>query len=182
MKHNADGIDTELIRLREENTRLKELLNRHEIAYESTSSPVIPVQKPAMSQLSLEEKVALFRSLFHGREDVFARRWYSPKSEKSGYQPVCTREWNPGYFDKKKYKCTECPNREFQPLGYNDIYRHLEGKDSNGKDVIGAYAILADNTCYFLCCDFDDKSCEHGYKDDVRAYLVIAYPLYIIDI
>ena len=39
-------------------------------------------------RLSLEEKVALFRSLFRGREDVFARRWYSRASDKSGYQPV----------------------------------------------------------------------------------------------
>ena len=27
--------------------------------------------------LSLEEKVDVFRNLFKGREDVFARRWYS---------------------------------------------------------------------------------------------------------
>lgn len=49
------------------------------------------------------------------------------------------------------------PNREFQPLGYDDIYRHLEGKDPNGRDVVGVYAILPDSTCRFLCCDFDDK-------------------------
>ena len=31
---------------------------------------------PAMKQhLSLEEKVDVFRNLFKGREDVFARRW-----------------------------------------------------------------------------------------------------------
>ena len=121
--------------------------------------------------LSLEEKVALFRNLFQGREDVFARRWFSPTTGKSGYQPVCAREWNREYCDKKKFKCAECPNREFQPLGYDDIYRHLEGKDPNGRDVIGVYAILPDNPCQFLCCDFDDKSCEHGYQKDVMAYV-----------
>lgn len=121
--------------------------------------------------MSLEEKVALFRNLFQGREDVFARRWFSPTTGKSGYQPVCAREWNREYCDKKKFKCAECPNREFQPLGYDDIYRHLEGKDPNGRDVIGVYAILPDNTCQFLCCDFDDKSCEHGYQKDVMAYV-----------
>ncbi len=165
-------MNNELARLQEENARLKSMLREHGIAFEAESTAVAPTQKP-MPQLSLEEKVALFRSLFRGREDVFARRWYSPKTEKSGYQPVCTREWNPGYCDKKKYKCAECPNREFQPPGYNDVYRHLEGKDPNGKDVIGAYAIQPDNTCYFLCCDFDYKSCEHGYKDDVRAYVAV---------
>ena len=34
------------------------------------------------------------RALFKGREDVFAKRWYSDVSKKSGYQPVCEREWN----------------------------------------------------------------------------------------
>ena len=50
---------------------------------------------PAMKQhLSLEEKVDVFRNLFKGREDVFARRWYSRTSGKSGYQPVCRNEWD----------------------------------------------------------------------------------------
>ena len=158
----------ELNRLRAENARLRALLTRHGIAADKPES-ALP-RKPA---LSLDEKVALFRGLFQGREDVFARRWFSPTTGKSGYQPVCAREWNREYCDKKKYKCAECPNREFQPLGYNDIYRHLEGKDPNGRDVVGVYAILPDNSCCFLCCDFDDKSCVHGYQDDVRAYVSV---------
>lgn len=121
--------------------------------------------------LSLEEKVDVFRNLFKGREDVFARRWYSRTSGKSGYQPVCRNEWDMKLCDKKKYKCTECPNRSFKPLEYEDIYRHLEGKSPEGQDVIGSYAILAGNTCNFLCADFDDKSCKHGYKKDVLAYV-----------
>ena len=115
---DSNDVINELARLREENARLKELLHRHGISFAAVDTPT-PAQRPAMPQLSLEEKVALFRSLFHGREDVFARRWYSSKTEKSGYQPVCSREWNPSYCDKRKYKCTECPNREFQPLSYN---------------------------------------------------------------
>jgi len=156
----------ELNRLRAENARLRALLTRHGIAADKPES-ALP-RKPA---LSLDEKVALFRGLFQGREDVFARRWFSPTTGKSGYQPVCAREWSREYCDKKKFKCAECPNREFQPLGYSDIYRHLEGKDPNGRDVVGVYAILPDNTCRFLCCDFDDKNCEHGYQKDVMAYV-----------
>ena len=123
------------------------------------------------SYLSLEEKVDVFRNLFKGREDVFARRWYSRTTGKSGYQPVCRNEWDRQLCDKKRYRCTECPNRLFKALEYEDIYRHLEGKSPDGQDVIGAYAILADHTCNFLCADFDDKSCEHGYHQDVLAYV-----------
>ena len=148
--------------LHKEVDRLQALLN----------SKDIPMTQPIMKQhLSLEEKVSVFRDLFKGREDVFARRWYSRTSGKSGYQPVCRNEWDRQLCDKKKYKCAECPNRLFKPLVYEDIYRHLEGKDPDGQDVIGAYAILADNNCNFLCADFDDKSCEHGYKKDVLAYV-----------
>ncbi len=161
-----ETMSDELSQLRAENARLRALLARHGIAADEPAPATL--RKPV---LSLEKKVALFRSMFQGREDVFARRWFSPTTGKSGYQPVCAREWNREYCDKKKFKCAECPNREFQPLGYDDIYRHLEGKDPNGRDVIGVYAILPDNTCQFLCCDFDDKSCEHGYQKDVMAYV-----------
>ena len=144
--------------LHKEINRLKALLDNKDIS----------VTQPVMRRhLSLEEKVDVFRNLFKGREDVFARRWYSRTSGKSGYQPVCRNEWNRQLCEKKRYKCAECPNRLFKPLEYEDIYRHLEGKTLEGQDVIGVYAILADNTCNFLCADFDDKSCEHGYEKDV---------------
>ena len=136
-----------------------------------SSKGVLSTQPTIKQYLSLEEKVDVFRNLFKGREDVFAQRWYSRTSGKSGYQPVCRNEWDRQLCDKKRYKCTECPNRLFKPLEYEDIYRHLEGKSPDGQDVIGAYAILTDNTCNFLCADFDDKSCEHGYQKDVLAYV-----------
>lgn len=148
--------------LHEEMDKLKALLNDRN----SVTAP--PIVK---SYLSLEEKVDVFRNLFKGREDVFARRWYSRTTGKSGYQPVCRNEWDRQLCDKKRYRCTECPNRLFKALEYEDIYRHLEGKSPDGQDVIGAYAILADHTCNFLCADFDDKSCEHGYHQDVLAYV-----------
>ena len=102
---------------------------------------------------------------------MFARRCFSKTTGKSGYQPVCINEWRRGVCDKKKYKCADCPNRHFAPLTYQDLYRHLEGKDENCCDVIGLYAIMPDNNCAFLCTDFDDKSCKHGYKDDVLAFV-----------
>ena len=83
--------------------------------------------------------------MFCGREDVFARRWYSKTTEKSGYQPVCENEWADGLCDKRKYKCSVCPNRKLSPLTDKDIYKHLEGKDYYGKDVIGIYPMLVDD-------------------------------------
>lgn len=155
------------IRLQEENNALKDEIKHLKKQLHIDNKPQGNI---VVTYLSLEEKVALFRGLFRGREDVFARRWYSGTSGKSGYQPVCLNEWNRQLCDKRKYKCTECPNRQFKELSYEDVYKHLEGKDINGCDVIGIYAILSDNKCNFLCVDFDDKSCEHGYQKDVLSY------------
>ena len=44
-------------------------------------------------QSSPQEKINLFKSLFSGREDVFALRWFNAKSNKSGYSPVCGNKW-----------------------------------------------------------------------------------------
>ena len=161
--------------LRQENEELKLLLHAHGIEYkpkhaEEKDGVYSPFTFPSV-KLSIEERVAIFHSLFKGREDVFARRWFSKTTGKSGYQPVCINEWRRGVCDKKKFKCADCPNRHFAPLTYQDLYRHLEGKDENCCDVIGLYAIMPDNNCAFLCTDFDDKSCKHGYKDDVLAFV-----------
>ena len=161
--------------LRQENEELKLLLHAHGIEYkpkhaEEKDGVYSPFTFPSV-KLSIEERVAIFHSLFKGREDVFARRWFSKTTGKSGYQPVCINEWRRGVCDKKKYKCADCPNRHFAPLTYQDLYRHLEGKDENCCDVVGLYAIMPDNNCTFLCTDFDDKSCKYGYKDDVLAFV-----------
>ena len=164
--------------LEKENARLKAILDKNGIEYkylehrtcETNQTEVTPV---STYQFTLQEKVAIFQNLFQGRDDVFARRWYSSTTQKSGYQPVCKREWNHEFCDKRKYKCADCPSRQFAPLTYNDYFNHLAGKDTWGRDVIGLYPIRKDNTCCFLCTDFDDKSCEHGYKNDVLAFVSV---------
>lgn len=173
---NANELIAKLQELEKENARLRKILDVHGIPYIVTEPNVTTKESlhaifHTDSKLSLQEKVALFRSVFQGRDDVFAKRWYSSTTQKSGYQPVCTREWNREFCDKRKYKCADCPNRQFAPLTYNDFFNHLAGKDAWGRDVIGLYPIRKDNTCSFLCTDFDDKSCEHGYKNDVLAFV-----------
>ena len=177
LKQKYDNLIKKYKMLIAENEELKSILQQHGIAYSVTKNqnetPAFSfITFPAMS-LSLDEKIRLFSSFFKGREDVFARRWFSKTTEKSGYQPVCINEWRRGVCDKKKHKCADCPNRNFAPLTNKDIYRHLEGKDEKGCDVIGLYVITPDNKCSFLCADFDDKNCTHGYKEDVLAYVSV---------
>ena len=51
-----------------------------------------------------EAKIALFRALFRGREDVYPRRFESRKTGKTGYQPVCANEWVQGVCEKPRIK------------------------------------------------------------------------------
>ena len=162
--------------LHEENEVLRSLLKSHGIEYETRmkedmNKPIYSLVSVPTITLSIDERIRIFQSLFKGREDVFARRWFSKTTGKSGYQPVCINEWKQGICDKKKYRCVICPNRNFAPLTTQDMYRHLEGKDEYCCDVVGLYAIMQDNNCAFLCADFDDKNCKYGYKEDVLAYV-----------
>lgn len=111
---------------------------------------------------SPQEKIRLYRSLFHGREDVFAKRWYSTKTEKSGYSPVCANEWRDGVCPKPKWSCAKCENRQSVALSDAVIYAHLSGKDPLCRDVVGIYPILADDTCRFLAIDFDDGNWQQN--------------------
>jgi hypothetical protein len=121
-------------RLREENERLRALLG---------IDPSLP-NKPVSQAISLtklssiatnevytpEKKIALFRNLFHGREDVFAMRW-------EGMGGKSTDEV---------------------------IRNHL-----TGKQTIGIYPLLPDETCWLLAVDFDKKS----WMADVAAFVAI---------
>ena len=99
---------------------------------------------------SSDRKIELFRSLFIGREDVYAKRFYNLKTGKSGYVPACANEWEKGVCDKKTYKCTDCPNKSFIAVNNRVIYNHLKGDDEFCRDVIGTYVMLFVSRSIFL--------------------------------
>lgn len=121
---------------------------------------------PVRAHSSAQEKIELFLSVFKGREDVYARRYHSTKTGKSGYTPVCKNEWVNGLCDKKKHKCPECPNREFKPLTAEVVKAHLIGRDPLCRDVAAIYPMLEDNTTWLLAADFD----EENWQLDVAAF------------
>jgi superfamily II DNA or RNA helicase/very-short-patch-repair endonuclease len=115
-----------------------------------------------------EEKIALFRSLFRGREDVYPRRFENRKTGKSGYSPACANEWVRGVCEKPRIKCSDCPHQHFLPVTDEMIRWHLSGRDSRGKDfVLGVYPMLLDETCFFLAVDFDGSD----WKKDAGAFV-----------
>jgi hypothetical protein len=65
---------------------------------------------------SPEAKIALFRSLFRGRDDVYPRRFESRKTDKCGYSPACAnwdrdREFLAGeirFYSAEQKKLQKC--------------------------------------------------------------------------
>ena len=113
-----------------------------------------------------EAKIALFRSLFRGREDVYPRRFESRKTGRAGYSPVCGNEWVQGICEKPRIKCSECPHQRFLPVTDEAIQWHLKGDDHGRDFVMGVYPMLLDETCFFLAADFDKTK----WQDDIAAF------------
>lgn len=155
----------ELRRLREENDHLKGLLTRHGIPWEVATRPetvsASPEPAPGSYQFTTDDKIALFRRLFRGREDVYPLRWESAKGA-SGYSPACGNEWRPGVCHKPRVKCGDCNQRQFLPVADQVIYDHLAGKQT-----IGLYPLLTDDSCYFLAADFD----KANWREDAQAFV-----------
>jgi superfamily II DNA or RNA helicase/very-short-patch-repair endonuclease len=117
---------------------------------------------------SPEAKIALFRSLFRGRDDVYARRFENRRTGKSGYAPACANEWVRGLCEKPRIKCAACPHRRLLPLTDDVMRWHLSGCDPAGEPfVAGVYPLFPDETCAFLAVDFD----KADWREDVKAFL-----------
>src|ERR1039457_5168656 len=90
--------EQENIRLREENARLRRLLAGHSIPIPQLAPENPPATKAAgpASPVDKEERarrrIALSRSLFRGREDVYARRWENDDG-RNGYMPAALKDW-----------------------------------------------------------------------------------------
>ncbi len=117
---------------------------------------------------SVDAKIALFRTLFRGRMEVYPRRFESRKTGRSGYQPACGNEWVRGVCEKPRIKCSACPNQCFLPITDEVVRCHLAGTDKRGNDfVVGVYPMLLDETCHFVALDFDGGS----WREDAIASL-----------
>ena len=142
---------------------LRSLLEKNGIEYsEGSLSPnenIEEIQPECVINENITvEQIDLFITLFHGRTDVYARRFIS-KAGNVGYSPACSHFWQYGLCPKregKKTKCFDCPNRSWIKLNRRLLREHLEGNREDATDVIGVYPMLPDETCFFLVFDFDN--------------------------
>src|SRR5437763_2228920 len=143
--------EKENIRLREENSRLRRLLAVHSIPIPQLAPECPPVPKTVETAIRPDreerarKRIALFRSLFCGREDVYARRWENDDG-RHGYMPTVIKNWTAisksRPEDRKKI---DQKTRKFLPLTDAVIEKHLLGKDT-----VGVYPLLPDETSWRL--------------------------------
>jgi hypothetical protein len=125
--------EQENIRLREENARLRRLLAVHSISIPQLAPEIPPPTKavepapPADKEERARKRIALFRSLFRGRDDVYARRWENGDG-RHGYMPADVKDWKAinksSPEDRKK---VAQKTRKFLPLTDAVIEGHLLG-------------------------------------------------------
>ncbi|MEB3102817.1 TOTE conflict system archaeo-eukaryotic primase domain-containing protein [Ferviditalea candida] len=104
---------------------------------------------------TIEEKVRFYRSLFRGRDDVYAVRGMD-KQGKTVY-----------------YRKRELLGKENGKYIWGDdvtltdetIRRHME--DEHNPVTVGLYPMLTDESCWFLAIDFDKAT----WKEDTAAFL-----------
>ena len=154
---------------------LRRITDLHQEKVALLQTQEMPLQLDRLSSVtnhsSQESKIALFRQLFRGREDVYPRRFESVKTGKKGYQPVCGNEWVEGICEKPRIRCEDCLHRKFLPVTDQVVKHHLLGldpQDRSGRDfTMGVYPMLLDETCWFLAADFDKVS----WQVDAGAFL-----------
>ena len=119
---------------------------------------------PEPSSLSSNDKIALFRSLFRGREDVFPKLWTSKTGDRKGYMPACANDGDYTLCGKRKFprvKCGDCDHQAYIQVSDEVIREHLQGKQTTG-----VYPLLPDDTCQLLAVDFD----KAAWQEDVAAF------------
>ena len=87
--------EQELAALDEKRKELQARIEQLKGQKQSVADEQLPFDRLSRSKVTndstQEQKIALFRSLFRGREDVYPRRFESKRTGKSGFQPACRR-------------------------------------------------------------------------------------------
>lgn len=123
-----------------------------------TSQGTEALPEPLTSHSPAARKIALFRSLFHGRDDMYATKWLNTKTGRKGFSPVCANKWRAGVcLLKRKGRggCAECGHRRFKPLDDAVLLRHFTQGRDDLSTVVGIYPMDERNLTWFLAIDFD---------------------------
>lgn len=120
-----------------------------------------------------EKDISLYRSLFKGRDDVFAIHWQ--KGNKAGYMPAY--QFDPYMYRRHKMKGGSFKNYEdktYLPFTDQQLIKHF-----SGEQLIGVYPLLKDNTSWFIAADFDKDSWNEDCNKFINACRKKEIPAYL---
>lgn len=106
--------------------------------------------------------ILLYKSLFRGREDIYAVHW--AKGNKSGYIPAKVFDPYLNRIYKKNISSINSTSPTYLELTQEQIQKHLEGRQ-----LVGLYPLLTDNTSWLIAADFDKSS----WLEDCRSFINI---------
>ncbi len=115
----------------------------------------------------MEQNLKIFKSLFKGREDAFAIRW--EENGKGRYTPAYQLNWDEFRLYKAKGgTLKDFKNKKYAPLTDERIINHLAGKE-----IIGIYPPLPDNSSWFIAADFDQSTSKtKRWIDECQAFIL----------
>lgn len=159
----AAALKAELAELRAENTRLRRLL---QLTPEQVHPPAaaqtgmfLDRPGPVTAASSGPDKVRFFRTLFAARTDVYAIRWDSARTGRSGWSPAVEGGWRKG------------TNRPYLHLSDRVVEAHLKGEVH-----LGLYPLLSGDSCHWLAADFDGPSAMLDALAYVKAARAMGVP------
>ena len=157
--------------MQDEVHRLKEILADHAILLPDATSnqPERQRRLPAPSEVAKvgtlkdnQAKITLLRSLFRGREDVYAERWRT-KDGTWAYRPAGQKNWLAVLASRPEdHKKVDRETRTLYPITDEVVRQHL-----TGKITVGIYPLLVDEACWLLAADFDKTT----WQEDSLAFI-----------
>ena len=98
--YTREELIKEMNKLKEENKKLKNLLDLHGISIKDDESE--------FKNFNKDEKVDIYFSYFQGNPDCVAESYFNKTQNKIAYAPLCLNKFKEGCLLLEKKKCKDC--------------------------------------------------------------------------
>ena len=155
--YTREELIKEIDKLKEENKKLKNLLDLHGISIKDSESE--------FKNFNKDEKVDIYFTYFQGNPDCVAEEYFNKTQNKIAYAPLCLNKFKEDCLLLEKKKCKDCKISNYVKYDKEIILKHLKGEIS-----LGLYPIKDNERVKLIAFDFD----EEDYKKEVLKLKQIA--------
>ena len=122
--YSKEELIKEINKLKEENEKLKNLLDLHGISLNS--------EEKVFENYNKEEKLDIYFSYFQGNPDYVAEEYFNKAQNKIAYAPLCLNKFKEGCLLLEKKKCKECKTSYYAKYNKEIVLKHLKSEISLG--------------------------------------------------